>query len=589
MPGENFANNQANTSEMTHQESGPILGPAALDAYAKYENESPIREKISHPERFLSENEKILMGRKAEEKTRDIELNERRKLKEVNKYNNSYSNSEKEAISQARANLPIIEKQLETNERIHEATQARVNLPIIENQPVINERIRKTESLDFKVEKMYNFYSEHFSKNASEWLAYGIFKAIERGTFDRLPTDTLIASGFQLREQDKIHDKLDPEDTLSAEASDAEHNLKVHVSRDLIGEKASDLSETEIKRAKLKGSLYSIYSGAKIDERSRKIVYAIPSEKGDEVRKFMEESGIDFRQFGENARARALSYQGFANIIEAIKGDKKETERGFKALDWYFDNFGYGKEENIKAFLGTLESYEEAADDAWKTKYNEYLDSRKEVEAFYEAQQKAEAIPIFERENIQEDVSVEDLREKLLTIAESGEDRILPRISIGRGGSHGGPRASFEDVTDGAEADQYAYIDAKKLGTIISKYEEYQRLDPNIKLHTVLWANKNTGKETHYAVLDYAMSGQKVAVVAPYEANSSNAAFNVIGVDWKDVFIASSESKLSVRDREGVKALNHRASMKYGRDNIQNMWFKHEKYVDKSIRDIESA
>ncbi len=536
------------------------VGSAALDAYAEYESELPMREKIAHPERTLSESDKVSMERKAEEKARDIELDERRKLKKINKYGNSY------AVSQAHANLPIIEE-----------------------QPVTSERIREAESLDSKAEKIYNVYSEHFSENAPKWLAHGVSSAIERGTFNSLPTDSLVVSGFWSREQDKIHDKLDPEDVMSAEIIDAESSLKVHVARDLIGEKASDLSETEIKRAKLKGSLYSIYSGARIDEKSRKVVYAIPSERGGEVREFMEGSGIDFGQFGESARARALSYQGFANIIETIKSDKKETERGFKALDWYFDNFGYGKEENIKAFLGTLGSYEEAADDAWKIKYNEYLDHRKEVGAFYEDQKKVEAIPVFERENIQEDVSVEDLREKLLTVAESGEDRILPRTSIGRGGRYGGPRASFEDVTDGAEVDQYAYIDAKKLGAIISKHEEYKRLDPDAKLHTVFWTDKNTGKETHYAVLDYTMNGHKVAIVAPYEANSSDAAFDVIGVDWRDVFIASPESKLSVRDREGVKAFNHRANMRQGRDGIQNMWFNHEKYVDKSIRNIESA
>ncbi len=540
------------------------IGSAALGSYSEYEDKLPIREKISHQERIVPGNKKISMDRKAEKKARDIELNERRKLKEINKYDNNYSNTKKERISQASANLPIVEEQL-----------------------VVGEDVHKTESLNFRAEKIYNAYSELFPKNAPKWLAYGVSSAIERGTFNSLSTGSLITSGFWSHEQDKIHDKLDPEDIMSAETIDAESNLKIHIARDLIGEKINDLSKVEIERAKLKGSLYSIYSGARIDEKSRRVVYAIPPEKGDEVREFMEQSGINFEQFGEKARARTLSYQGFANIIEAIKGDDKETERGFKALDWYFDNFAYGEQGKdgekgkIDAFLGNLGFYEETADDAWRTKYNEYLDCRKEIDAFYNSQKNP---PLFERKNVQEDVSIEKLKEKLLAAAEGGENRILLKTSIGRGGRHGGPRASFEDVTDDAEKDQYVYIDTKKLGAIISKYEEYQRFDPNIKLHTVFWTDEHTGKETHYAVLDYTVNSRKVAIIAPYENKSSDAAFDVVDADWEDVFIASPESKLSVREREGVKALNHRANIKQGRDGIQNMWFNHEKYVDEAIK-----
>ena len=542
------------------------VGAAALDAYAEYENELPMREKISHPERTLSENKKLSMERRVEEKARDLELDERRKLKEINKYDNSYSNPIKEAASQARANLPIVEE-----------------------QPVASERIREAESLDSKAEKMYNVYSEHFSENAPKWLAYGISSAIEKGTFNSLPTSSLVASGFWSREQDKIHDKLDPEDTMSTESSDAEHSLKVHVARDLIGEKSGDLSEKEIERARLKGSLYAVSSGARIDERSRKVVYAIPPEKGGEIRDFMEQAGLNFDQFGESASARALSYQGFANIIEAIKGDKKETERGFKALDWYFDNFKYSEKTALEPFLGALGSYAEAADDRWKAKYEEYCDYREEIRAFYERQKKV--VPTFERENVQEDVSIESLVRDFDAATEYSdeEEQILSITSPSTGNRRGGGRPSVEDVADDIEKRQYSYIDVKKLGAIISKFKEYRRIDPNIQVHKVIWINKSTNQKTHYAVLDYAIDGHRIAMVAPYESNSSNAGLSYVGEDWRAVFIESPESKMSVREREGVKSCNHRANIKEGRNGIQNMWYHHEQHVDDEIRKFVTA
>lgn len=538
------------------------VGSAALDAYAEYENKLSMREKIAHPERTLSESDKVSMERKAEEKARDIELDERRKLKEINKYDSSYSNPEKEAASQARANLPIIEE-----------------------QPVTSERIREVESLDSKAEKMYNVYSEHFSENAPKWLAYGVSSAIERGTFNSLPIDSLVASGFWSREQDKIHDKLDPEDVVSAETIDAESNLKVRIARNLIGERSSELSEEEVKHAKLKGMINSIYSGARTDERSRKVIYAIPPEKGSEVREFMDQTGIDFEQFGKNARARTLSYQGFANIIEAIKNNNNETERGFKALDWYFDNFGYGEQDKngqegkIDAFLGALGDYEAVADDAWKIKYNEYLGTRKEISNFYESQKSKDFAPGFAPENIQED-AYEELQADLSAVQEY---RILPLTSFWSGGGRGGRRKSGEYL-DEEEKESKSYVDKSKLRAILEKFTEYQRFDKDTKIHKAYWVDNNTHRETHYAVIDYVREGQKVAIIAPYEAMSSDASYDIIGEDWEEVFTSANQSKISIRNKENVRAHNHRANMKESRDGIANMWFNHEKHVDKVLR-----
>lgn len=446
----------------------------------------------------------------------------------------------------------------------------------------------ESELLSTKVEKIYDNYEARFSENSLKWMARGVSKAIQRGAFDNSTIESMMISGFWDREHAKIHDKICPNDDFSVEEIDAEAQLKIRVAHDLIGERAKELPEQEIKSAKYKGSLYAINTGATLDKYSQKVTYAIALEKGAEARKFMEDAGVDFSGSENEAKARTLSYQGFANIIEAIKNNPKETERGFQALDWYFDNFEYGKALNVANFLGNLGEYEEVADDAWKNKYNEYLDGRKEINEFYENQKKIEAIPVFEQENVQENVSPESLRKKLLEVAGREIEQILTIVSEAKEGVGRHGKSSHEIVDKNVEPQEKSYIDPKKLNMILDKFDEYKKFDENAKLHTVFWIN-NHNKETHYAVLEYTEKNTPVAVIAPYEARSADAAFDAIGVDWREAFIETPESKLSVRERTGVKAFNHRANMKVGRDAIQNMWHNHEKHVKKVLDNKEIA
>ncbi len=327
------------------RESNRATGEAAIRAFKN----TPTRERIGHPYRYSSEKDELARERRAKEKARDKEIDLRREMKESNKYNNSFLNVAKIAESEAGANLPIAEV----------AKRA-------------SERERNPESPEARAEKLYNFYEENFSKNAPRWISFGVSSLLEKGIVNP-PTDSLLRSGFWAREEDKVHERIDPGDDLSVETIDAEADLKTRVSRDLIGEKAGAILEDKLSAAKRDGMLYAIYSGARIDDRSGKIVYSIPSERGKEVVEFMQKNGLD----PNSEQLQLVSQNGFIGIMDAIKDDEKATEKGFETLDWYFDTFGY--EKHMYEFVETIDEYSEESDQAFRDKFNEYLAHRKEL------------------------------------------------------------------------------------------------------------------------------------------------------------------------------------------------------------------
>ena len=91
-------------------------------------------------------------------------------------------------------------------------------------------------------------------------MARGVSKAIQRGAFDNSTIESMMISGFWDREHAKIHDKICPNDDFSVEEIDAEAQLKIRVAHDLIGERAKELPEQEIKSAKYKIILVYIIS-----------------------------------------------------------------------------------------------------------------------------------------------------------------------------------------------------------------------------------------------------------------------------------------------------------------------------------------
>ena len=327
-------------------------------------------------------------------KEASIEMASRRKMKELNKYDNNFLNPEKTAAAEAKANLPLVE---------------------VANQPT--ERVRSPESVEVRAEKLYNFYAENFSKNAPRWISFGVSSLLEKGTIDS-PTDSLLKSGFWAREEDRVHERIDPDNVLSVETLDAEADLEKRVSRDLIEKRAETVPEDDLRNAKRDGLLYAIYSGARIDDRSGEIVYSIPSERGEEVVEFMQKNGLD----PNSEKLQLASHDGFIGVVEAIKNDKKATEKGFKALDWYFETFNYANRfDESNGFLDVVRGYQSISDLAFSNKLEEYLLTRPEYQQYLKESEAVEQeIESIERSEL---ITDEEYREEIAkTLGCSEED-----------------------------------------------------------------------------------------------------------------------------------------------------------------------
>ena len=335
------------------REFNRVAGEAAIRAFEDF----PAREKIDHPSRTITKRNEVARERRAEERATDIEFAERRRMKEFNKYDNSFLNSEKIAASEARANLPLVE---------------------MASQP--SEYIREPESADVRAERLYKLYEKEFSKNAPRWVSFGVSSLLEKGIVDP-PTNSLLRSGFSAREEDRIHERIDPDDTFSPEAAKVEGKLKTRVEQDLIEKGTEAISEDDLRRAKRDGIMYAISSGARTNRQSGKIFFSIPLDQSEKVASFMAENEVD----PNSDFVRKASFDGFVNVIEAIKNNKKMTPEGFRALDWYFDTFNYSKDfTKSDGALDILYGYSSTSDVAWSQKLDEYLQTRPEYTSLQE-------------------------------------------------------------------------------------------------------------------------------------------------------------------------------------------------------------
>ena len=333
--------------EEQKREQNRQAGEAML---SMYENE-PSREKIFHSAK--NEKESFINKRMhdEDEKEHDILMNEKRRFKRWNMYDNSFSNPKRMNEAENRADMPIFEEIEEPKVATHEDI-----------------------SLDQKIDRLYNVYEDNFSKKAPKWISFGVSNLLERGVVNP-PVESLLRNGFWSHEEEEIHDKIDPNDSLSEGVIDAEMNLKARVTKDLIDKKSSELSKEDIEKAKREGYLYAISSGAHIDKAKGRVSFSIPVEYGKEVEDSIKEVGID----PNSEKARRASYDGFINIIDAIKANKKFTEKGFKTLDWYFDTFGYKSDfAGEDGFLDTMWGYQSSSDAAWSKTFDSYLQTRPE-------------------------------------------------------------------------------------------------------------------------------------------------------------------------------------------------------------------
>lgn len=524
-----------------HQDFYHAAGEAAIIAF----EDAPNREKISHPPKLTTEKDELAREREAEKKATDIEIASRRSIKESNKYNNNFSDPEKMAAAKVRANMPLA------------------------NQPA--ERVHNKESAKVRAEKLYNFYEENFSKNAPRWVSFGVSNLLEKGVVDP-PTDSLLRSGFLAREEDRIHERIDPDDTLSVDTIGAEAYLKIRVSRDLIGERVDTIHEGDLSSARRDGLLYAIYVGAYTDNRSGKITYSIPSEYGKEVIDFMQKNGLN----PGSEKLQLMSQNGFIGVMDAIKDDKKATEKGFETLDWYFDTFDYAK--HMEEFMETMNEYGEESSQAFRDKFDEYLAYRKELIEWKEQRPQKEDEAIATLADSKK-VTYDDLMSYLQeNTSGNGEVDVFPLPDINdRKGNHitkikGGHPSSTEKCTKAKlEIERIRDIDPGAdflIGTVFEENTEGKKIE-----------------KRDYALIRFGNNNFN-NVIAIHIGNDSRAVFAWRGKAGEDTDVWRDIWRSSIRGRNpNIRRFTCKGYNKRGALALDDQWSRIWDYLNSPERE----
>ncbi len=273
-----------------------------------------------------------------------------------------------------------------------------------------------------------------------------------------------------------------------------------------------------------------------VDGRSGKIIYSIPSERGDEVVEFMKENGVNL----DSKKVQLMSHNGFIGIVEAIKNDKKATEKGFRALDWYFDTFGY--KERMDEFMDTMDAYQEFADKSFGNKLDEYLAHRKELEEWQKRQlpKQEEAISaLADAKNVTYEEFIAFLRENMA--GESADEDVdvfpIPDMNDRKGNHVATTKSEHPSSTE-------------KCTKAMEELGKIREIDPNASyaIGTVFERDSSgNGKQKaqDYVLIRFGYNGFN-NVIAAHIGNSSKAMFcwrGKTGDDadgWREYFRNSS-------------------------------------------------
>lgn len=516
------------------REFNKSAGEAAIKAF---EN-TPTRVKINHPPRFTTEKDAMAREREAEKRAADIEYASRRKMKESNKYDNNFLNTEKIADSEARANMPLAE---------------------VIDQP--NE-----QSIEFRAEKLYDFYTKNFFRNAPRWISFGVSSQLEKGIVDP-PVDSLLRTGFRIREEDRIHERIDPDNGFSTETIDAEAALTGRVFDDLIKKKAEEIPEDELRNAKRDGLLYAIYSGARVNNRNGRIIYSIPSERGKEVIGFMEENGLN----PNSEKLQLMSQNGFIGVLDAIKDDKKATEKGFETLDWYFDTFGY--EKHMNEFMETMNEYSEASDQAFRDKFDEYLAHRKELMEWKEQQPRKEDETIASLAD-SEKVSYDDLMSYLQeNMSRKGEIDVFPLPDMNDRKGNRAPKVRGKHPSS-----------IEKCTKAKAEIEKIRKIDPGADYYIGTVFEKDSGgkktKKQDYVLVRFGYNNFN-NVIAIHIGNNSRAMFAWRGKTGEDAGAWREIWRGSIRGRNpNIKRFTSKGYSERGPLALDDEWERIWNYLN---------
>lgn len=332
------------------REQDAIAGKNTLNVTSFLDNlaEMPSYEKIKSQKLPQTEAEIETSSREKQKVSKEQEIDARRMEKSENRYDANYSNLEKQQLAEEKANLPIYESDISDNETG------------LENNNSIE---RALDKASFRLKKHINDY---YIDGAVDSLSHGELAINPKG---------FIENGFIEDEGKDI------------EAGLSEKQKPEFWSDFKTGEMSDEITKwnsiENIEKAEQEALFTALEEGAYLEQTSldepEKLRLSLPiNEYGDGgLQKFMKEHGVD----PESKEAKQSSYEGFIGIIEAIKNNEEFKSDGFKALDWYFDNFNYNEGLTDRdGFLDRIRGYESTADYAWTSTLLDYLKTRPEYQ-----------------------------------------------------------------------------------------------------------------------------------------------------------------------------------------------------------------
>ena len=302
------------------------------------------------------------ISRKRPENTKEFARREQERNKATNQY--------KEMRRGARA----LRKMVSDEEHRDEA----LNKHIIRGIEVESDHSMDVDQSPIVIRKAQKLARTRFDRD----YVRGAMDFIDGGFLEATP-EQIYLSGFHTGEDYKF------KDNSTTKVPDAYRDIDDVV---LIPELSTKTSE-QIKELEKRAILTSLAAGACYEEwrdldRPPKPHFFIPIRKDAKAfSEFIVEKGIN----PKDEDVYELSLHGFINTLEAIKFNQlKGQDDEFAELNWYFDQFDYGDEDNLEDLINVIQSHEQDSDRFFVKKADEFLQQRPEFIS-YRAEKEANA------------------------------------------------------------------------------------------------------------------------------------------------------------------------------------------------------
>ena len=578
----------------------------------------PSREKINHPIHLNAEKKIGSLAREELVKENDINHHERRALKNSNKYIRNYTNTEKEYTNEFKNNLPMLEtineekSVIRTREQIRNSSEKRINRAFERATAKLNEdfdHYYMEGAIDSFSHGDLNFpnprkYLEDGFKDAETKSINGMLAGNrEKDKFWREFTYDVIDE--KANEWEKSHNAIDAERDIILEAvsrgaylegsnkAELRTTLPIFEQEDGILQKHMEKYNSSIEDKDVQLASYDGFANiiAKIVEQESNTKEAARLRSRREITKLVK------TQDGDKDSLPELKYDGL-KTDERISGDA--TKEGFKALDWYFDNFQYG--EHLQSFLNSMEEYIETREPGreWVEKYEEYLEQNSTILKKFEKEQKEKPLPVLEKS---EEIDGDSILDKWNELGENdfpnptiqNSDAImeaLQRIGI--------PEIFKDKVSwnrSGISVNMGNHNQPAALPKFYGALKNYARIKkshPDAVFELAMFKDSFQGYIAH-AVVSYRQNNSSVAVVVPIRADCYSATYAWVAdypdyqpSDWKKIFSFDPNdpnavvSKYDVSHRKDVERHFHRSALSTkGLDEVDNMWDNTHKDVRK--------